>query len=432
MNEHIIAYYDSQDKQIPSFFRNARMLNAYFMECNWILVSNYGYDRKVDVSFLLNLEKLDHFPNRLAVFALRSHHLFGLFPREENPLGEFLPLPFLWTGYAIWYLSMPLVSHNLPTDATVPQQSSAKLDRKKPLENTQEDYDQFVADGSWASRQKFYHNVTHDKLLDIELDKVCVPGLHISLGVFKKLHELENQCFELHKKVHLQLAVGIEQLEETAVNEKMQNLRAAQQHQSQVSELEEKANSLQEILNLQHLHSNIITLAPAYIETLQKEIEKLNENAKQEVINMNEHIIAYYDSQDKQIPSFFRNARMLNAYFMECNWILVSQLSSTLEKANDLISQIEVTTETMLTDYIAYVALGLSAINYILCCVACQCLHKILRRSFQKVPEKQIPLQTVAITPRQHKICKRCDTPKPISQENQNQSVRQGHHRGKK
>ncbi|KAL9953306.1 hypothetical protein ACROYT_G040703 [Oculina patagonica] len=108
-----------------------------------------------------------------------------------------------------------------------------------------------------------------------------------------------------------------------------------------------------------------------------------------------------------------------------------SQLSSTLEKADDMINQIEVTTETTLTDYIAYVALGLSVINFILCCVACQCI-KIFQRRFQKVPERQIRLQTVTVTPHQHKICKRCDKPKPISQENQNQSVRQGHHRGKK
>ncbi|KAL9977598.1 hypothetical protein ACROYT_G015020 [Oculina patagonica] len=128
-----------------------------------------------------------------------------------------------------------------------------RLIEKRTLENIQEDYDQFAADGSWVSRQKFYHNVTHCKLLDIELDKVCVPGLHISLGVFKKLFDgLEDQCFELDNRVHLQLAVGSEQLEKATVNKKMQALRAAQQHQSQVSELEEKENSLQEILNLQH------------------------------------------------------------------------------------------------------------------------------------------------------------------------------------
>ena len=43
---------------------------------------------------------------------------------------------------------------------------------KRSLENIQEDYDKFVTDGSVTSRQKFYHNVIHETLLDIELDKV--------------------------------------------------------------------------------------------------------------------------------------------------------------------------------------------------------------------------------------------------------------------
>ena len=46
--------------------------------------------------------------------------------------------------------------------------------------------------------------------------------------------------------------------------------------------------------------------------------------------------------------------------------------------------------------------------------------------------QRQILLQTVAITPREHKICKRCDKLKPISQEYQNQSDRQGHNQEKK
>ncbi|XP_022782751.1 uncharacterized protein LOC111323624 [Stylophora pistillata] len=35
---------------------------------------------------------------------------------------------------------------------------------KRSLENIREDYDKFVADGSVTSRQKFYHNVTHEIL----------------------------------------------------------------------------------------------------------------------------------------------------------------------------------------------------------------------------------------------------------------------------
>ena len=112
---------------------------------------------------------------------------------------------------------------------------------------------------------------------------MCVPGLHISLGVFKKLFdELEDQCFKLDKIIHFQLAAGNQQLPETDVNSKILALRSSQQHRSQARQLQEKANTLQELLNSQYLHSNV-TIMPAYSAAMQNEIEKLLENADQEV-----------------------------------------------------------------------------------------------------------------------------------------------------
>ena len=117
--------------------------------------------------------------------------------------------------------------------------------------------------------------------------QVCVPGLHISLGVFKKIFdELENQCFELDKKVQLQLAVDSEQLPETVVDEKILALRAAQEHRNQARQFHEKATSLQELLDLQNLHSRV-TIMPACITMLQDEIDELLEKANQEVIMAN-------------------------------------------------------------------------------------------------------------------------------------------------
>ena len=63
---------------------------------------------------------------------------------------------------------MSLVSHNISTDATV--------------QNMKEDYAHFVADGSCTSRQKLFHNVIHDKLLDIELDKVIIFLLRLAIS----------------------------------------------------------------------------------------------------------------------------------------------------------------------------------------------------------------------------------------------------------
>lgn len=91
---------------------------------------------------------------------------------------------------------------------------------------------------------------------------------------------MEDQCSEFDKRIQLQQAVDSEQ-----VNDKILALRAAQKHKSQARELHEKANSLQEFLNLQTLHANVIIM-PAYINTLQTEIQQLQENAHKEVTSI--------------------------------------------------------------------------------------------------------------------------------------------------
>ena len=65
-----------------------------------------------------------------------------------------------------------------------------------------------------------------------------------------------------------------------------------------------------------------------------------------------------------------------------------SQLSSAIDKADDMVNQIEVTSETTLTDYIAYAAFGLSVLNFILCCITCQCLRKIFQHHLNKAPQQ--------------------------------------------
>ena len=67
-----------------------------------------------------------------------------------------------------------------------------------------------------------------------------------------------------------------------SLDEQIQALRVAQQHYSQARQFQEKANSLKEFLNLQSLHSQV-TIMPACFTTLQNEIDKLLENADQEV-----------------------------------------------------------------------------------------------------------------------------------------------------
>ena len=100
----------------------------------------------------------------------------------------------------------------------------------------------------------------------------------MSLGVSKKLFdELENQCFELGKTIQMVLAGDSEENDE-----KIQAFRAAQLHTRQAQQFNEKANYLQELLNLQSLHANV-NIMPAYFTLLQEEIDKLLRNAEEEV-----------------------------------------------------------------------------------------------------------------------------------------------------
>ena len=118
-----------------------------------------------------------------------------------------------------------------------------------------------------------------DTQLNGSLFQVCVPGLHISLGVFKKLFdELENQCFALDKKIQMMLAGDSEENDEKIHSA----FRADQLQTRKAQQFHEKANSLQELLNLLSLHANV-NIMPAYFTLLQEEIDKLLGNAKEEV-----------------------------------------------------------------------------------------------------------------------------------------------------
>lgn len=181
----------------------------------------------------------------------------------------------------------------------------------RTLENIQEDHKAYVADGSRPSRQRLFHNVLHEMLLDIELERVwlccvgsvflldwnqiilktkiccfplqvCIPGLHISLGVFKKIFDdLEDQCFELDKKIQLQLAVENGQLAEEECNEKILVLRTANQHKIRARELHENAEALQEMLTMQAMHSQETLMLN--ITALQIEVARMQKQAQEEV-----------------------------------------------------------------------------------------------------------------------------------------------------
>ena len=98
------------------------------------------------------------------------------------------------------------------------------------------------------------------------------------MGVFQRLFdETENQCTGLDKIIEMELAADSDNNDERILV-----LRAAHQHSSQAQHLHEKANSLQELLNLQSLHSDV-AIMPASFTSMQSEIDRLLKGAKKEV-----------------------------------------------------------------------------------------------------------------------------------------------------
>ena len=65
----------------------------------------------------------------------------------------------------------------------------------------------------------------------------------------------------------------------------------------------------------------------------------------------------------------------------------------------------------------AYVVLGLSSLNFLLCCIVCQCISKLFQHRLETALEQRIPPQTITVPPQAQKICMRCD--KPVNLERQ-------------
>ena len=93
-----------------------------------------------------------------------------------------------------------------------------------------------------------------------------------------------------------------------------------------------------------------------------------------------------------------------------------SQLSSVLEKADSMIDQIEVTTESTITEYIAFVAFGLSILNLFVFCVTFQCIKRLVGRQVELRARPSLRPNPVAVPTHCHHVCMLCARPvKPVT-----------------
>lgn len=99
----------------------------------------------------------------------------------------------VWWDYRTSLL--PFLYHH----CRAPQNSTSFKDsvQLRTLESLRGDYQRFLASGGNIKNAKFYNNVICPLFFDIP-PQVCIPGLHISLGVFYRLYSLlEAACHEL-------------------------------------------------------------------------------------------------------------------------------------------------------------------------------------------------------------------------------------------
>ena len=83
------------------------------------------------------------------------------------------------------------------------------------------------------------------------------------------------------------------------------------------------------------------------------------------------------------------------------------QLSATLDEADNMIDQIEVTSESTVAEYIAHVACVLSIVNAIVFYFACQCFHRLTTgRWFVYQAPESLPVYVVSAPSQSRRIRK--------------------------
>ncbi|XP_071941512.1 uncharacterized protein [Antedon mediterranea] len=72
------------------------------------------------------------------------------------------------------------------------------------LQNMSEDYAKFIDSGSKEDKSKdVSRNIVRAPMVNVDIDHVSIPCLHISLGVFKKLYDLlECEAHEMDKQLY--------------------------------------------------------------------------------------------------------------------------------------------------------------------------------------------------------------------------------------
>lgn len=111
-----------------------------------------------------------------------------------------------------------------------------------------------------------------------------MPGLHISLGVFKKFFDLlELSCHELDKRVLLLKARANGTIGLAEFDSKIALLKRAFSHRVRAAEFQEHASTMQQTVTLLALHTDIDNESEEQVQDLLAEIKISTDKSKEEV-----------------------------------------------------------------------------------------------------------------------------------------------------
>ena len=110
---------------------------------------------------------------------------------------------------------------------------------ERNLAQIERDYDKFRRSGRQKTKAKLFNNVVRKPLLDVEIDHVAPPYLHILLGIVKKHHDLiQKECHYLDEHVAQSLA---------KTNEDFSSTQVFQDYVQQLREIEEQSQKHQRL-----------------------------------------------------------------------------------------------------------------------------------------------------------------------------------------
>ncbi|XP_071944865.1 uncharacterized protein [Antedon mediterranea] len=162
----------------------------------------------------------------------------------------------------------------------------SSLGDPRSLETLRRDLERFQDDGNRLHRAKFFNNVVANIILNIPLNQVCPPGLHISLGLYlKHFKSFEDACQVLDNEMGFHLA-NYQMTEETNQHRQQFNFYVSQLQKARLHETE--ADAIQTAVASLEDYLSVFLILNEDINNLQEIIKEIEDKKGQQQYHTNE------------------------------------------------------------------------------------------------------------------------------------------------